>query len=193
MREFLKSSEIIDYDDPAIIELARDLTHGTDDPVRAARRCFEWVRDSVLHSLDHGMNPVTLKASDVLKHRTGFCYSKSHLLAALQRSFGLPCGFCYQRLSVGDDGSAPFCLHGLNAVYLPDFGWYRMDARGNRPGIDARFDPPVERLAFPVRAKGEALFPEIWPDPLPAVVESLARYSDYRDLAANLPDVCMIS
>ena len=31
----------------------------------------------------------------------------------------IPAGFCYQRLSKNEDGP-PFCLHGLNAVYLPD-------------------------------------------------------------------------
>ena len=37
---------------------------------------------------------------------------------------------------------SPYSLHGLNAVHLPDFGWYRIDARGNRTGIHAQFDPP---------------------------------------------------
>jgi transglutaminase-like putative cysteine protease len=36
----------------------------------------------------------------------------------------------------------PFCLHGLNAVYLEDFGWYRIDARGNKTGVAAQFTPP---------------------------------------------------
>ena len=95
-------------------------------------------------------NPVTLKASEVLQHGTGFCYAKSHLLAALLRANGIPAGLCYQRLSVNDTG-APWCLHGLNAVFLEDIGWYRCDARGNRPGVTAAFTPPVERLAFAVR------------------------------------------
>ena len=25
-----------------------------------------------------------------------------------------------------------YCLHGLNAIYLKEFGWYKVDARGNR-------------------------------------------------------------
>lgn len=70
----------------------------------------------------------------MLRHRTGFCYAKSHLLAALLRANGIAAGLCYQRLSV-NGGGTPYCLHGLNAVFLKDFGWYRVDARGNKPGI----------------------------------------------------------
>lgn len=36
-----------------------------------------------------------LAASDVLKHRTGYCYSKNHLLAALLRVNKIPTGLCY--------------------------------------------------------------------------------------------------
>src|SRR5690606_27049407 len=135
---------------------------------------------------------VTCRASDVLLHATGYCYAKSHLLAALLRANGVPTGFCYQRLSVGDEG-APYCLHGLNAVFLRDVGWYRIDARGNRPGIDARFDPPHEHPAFPVRERRERALPEIWPEPLPIVTDVLEAYDDVADVHANLPDVPLVS
>ncbi|MCA9151542.1 MAG: hypothetical protein KDA92_19655, partial [Planctomycetales bacterium] len=49
-------------------------------------------------------------------------------------------------LATGDDAS-PYCLHGLNAVYLEAYGWYRIDARGNKPGVAAAFSPPLEKLA----------------------------------------------
>ena len=42
-------------------------------------------------------------------------------------------------------------LHGLNAIWLAEFGWYRVDARGGKPGIATRFAPPVEQLAFEPR------------------------------------------
>ena len=95
---------------------------------------------------------------------------------------------CYQRLSVGDAG-APYCLHGLNAVYLSDLGWYRLDARGNKPGIDAQFCPPIERLAFTIKTPQERDLPEVWAEPLSVVVEKLERYDRYDQVLANLPDV----
>lgn len=191
MEEYLKSTEIIDWQQPAVLKLARDLAAGADGPLAVAARCFEWVRDEIRHSWDYRLNPVTCKASDVLRHGTGYCYAKSHLLAALLRASGIPAGLCYQRLS-RDDNGAPYCLHGLNAVHLPAIGWYRIDARGNKEGVNARFEPPVEHLAYAARLEGEADLPEIWPDPLPVVVEVLQGCAGYEQVWERLPDVSIV-
>lgn len=191
MQEYLKSTDIINWQHPIVLEQALKLSNKLDDPFEIAKRCFEWVRDEIYHSSDFQMNPVTLKASEVLEHKTGFCYAKSHLLAAFLRANGIPSGLCYQRLSIDENGP-PFCLHGLNAVFLPKMGWYRIDARGNKEDIKAQFDPPVEHLAFAVRLKGEANLPEIWPEPLPIIVKTLSKYHKYKDILDNLPDIQLI-
>lgn len=185
---FLASTAVVDWYHADVRTLAWCLAGGERDAVEVARRCFEWVRDEVRHSLDAGDTIVTCAASEVLAHRTGFCYAKSHLLAALLRANGIPTGFCYQRLSF-DGVGPPFCLHGLNAVLLPDHGWYRFDARGNKLGVDARFTPPIERLAFSMHLAGESLLAEIHAEPLPQVVESLRGHATVAEVAANLPDV----
>lgn len=167
---------------------AAALAAGAVGDAAIAARCFAFVRDEIAHSWDYQRNPVTCRASDVLQHGTGYCYAKSHLLAALLRANGIPAGLCYQRLAVGEVGP-PFCLHGLNAVYLQAFGWYRIDARGNKPGVAAVFTPPQEQLAFPVLAPEERDLPEIWPAPLPQVVASLTVYATVQDVAAHLPDI----
>jgi transglutaminase-like putative cysteine protease len=186
MERFLAASAVIDWNHPAVLERARVIRAGRTDAVRIARGCFEWVRDAVRHSTDYQLDAVTCAASDVLEHRSGYCYAKSHLLAALLRANGIPAAFCYQRLSM-DDGR--FALHGLNAAHLPGHGWYRLDARGNRPGIDAQFTPPVERLAFSVSGAGEIDMPEPLAEPLPIVVERLRAYTSARALAHDLPDL----
>lgn len=160
MKRYLAASKYIDFDAPEVRAFALELAGRAGSEYELVRLCFEFVRDEIRHSSDFRLNPVTCKASDVLRHRTGYCYAKSHLLAALLRANGIPTGLCYQRLSVGD-GGAPYCLHGLNAVYLKEFGWVRVDARGNRPGIDAQFDPPGEVLAFRIREPQERDLPEI--------------------------------
>jgi transglutaminase-like putative cysteine protease len=190
LAQFLQSSRYIDIDHPSVQETAQGLRLGTQTPLDVARACFEFVRDEVRHSWDHKQNPVTCRASDVLRHRTGYCYAKSHLLAALLRANGIPAGLCYQRLSVGESG-APYCLHGLNAVYLDNFGWYRLDARGNKPGVDARFCPPVEALAFAIRSEQERDLPEIWAEPLPQVITALENAENIDQVAANLPDIVL--
>lgn len=187
---FLESTSLIDWDHPQVRVLAEQLRAGDVDPIRISQRCFEWVRDEIKHTHDHGLPDVTWAASEVLDAGHGFCYAKSHLLAALLRANGIPAGLCYQRLVLNEDGPS-HCLHGLNAIQLPGIGWYRVDARGNRTGVNAQFDPPIERLAFSLTAAGEADLPEIWAEPLPIVVNALRRYQNATELAKALPDVAL--
>src|SRR5690606_20870626 len=153
-------------------------------PTELARTCFEWVQSRILHTGDHALDPVTCPASEVLRHGTGYCYAKSHLLVALLRAAKIPAGFCYQRLAT-DTGH---CLHGLTALWLPDFGWYRVDPRGARPGLGAAFAPPREELPFTPAAPGEIDFRGVWAAPDPRVVRALRTHRTRTELEANLPD-----
>lgn len=190
MKKYLESSEFIDWDDPKIIKMARNLSEGLDSDAGIAKACFEYVRDSIKHSWDFKIDIITCKASEVLSEITGYCYAKSHLLAALLRANGIPAGLCYQRLSLTGEGS-PYCLHGLNAIYLNDFGWYRVDPRGNKEGVDAEFCPPIERLAFTTLDKLESDIQGVWPEPLPIVVETLQQNRTCMAVYKNLPDIEM--
>jgi len=188
MDEFLESTPIIDWQHESIRAVARDLSLEKPDELSTARGIFEWVRDEVDHSVDFCRSDVTCRASEVLEKRTGFCYAKSHLLAALLRACGIPAGFCYQRLRMTDDGTE-FCLHGLSVVFLQEHGWYRIDARGNTDSIRAEFTPPQERLAFAISVEGEVDLPGIHAAPLPLVVDALTAAESVQQLAANLPDM----
>lgn len=183
---FLAEGLIIDWKHPDVLALARTLG-GADGSMATAGRCFAWVRDEIRHSGDHQDRVVTCTASEVLRHRTGLCYAKSHLFAALLRANGIPAGFAYQRLSMSDCGP-PYCLHGLNAVFLPDVGWYRADARGDRSGIATRFAPPLEVLAFEPRLAGETTFESVWPEPIPVVIQALRKCQTVAELLTELPD-----
>jgi transglutaminase-like putative cysteine protease len=189
---YLAVSEYIDFAHPIVAEKAAQLASGTSDDIAIAKRCFEFVRDEIRHSWDFKMNPVTCRASDVLIHRTGYCYAKSHLLAALLRANHIPAGLCYQRLTVGTDGP-PYCLHGLNAVYLEQYGWYRVDARGNKPGVTASFTPPIEQLAFSISHDQERNFTNIWAEPLSPVIHALTQNSTIEQVYENLPDFNVIA
>ena len=188
LQRYLEPSKYVDFDTPAVAEIAAALVRGASAEIEVAGRCYEFVRDHIKHSVDFNLGPVTCRASEVLRHGTGFCYAKSHLLAALLRANSIPAGLCYQRISVGDSGP-PYCLHGLNAVFLKAHGWYRIDARGNKPGIAAEFSPPAESLAFPIREKAERNLPEIWAEPLPVVVDVLGSCEDVAQVMKHLPDV----
>ncbi|MFT5573962.1 MAG: transglutaminase-like putative cysteine protease [Cryomorphaceae bacterium] len=150
---YLARSEIIDFDDTQVRLKANQLKQHANNEHELIEGSFEFVRDDIRHSNDHGLYVINCSASDVLKQRAGYCFAKSHLLAALLRSNGIPTDFCYQRLSLDEHGSR-FGLHGLNAVYIRSLVWYKLGPRGNKEGIDAQFDPPESRLALALNLPG---------------------------------------
>ena len=184
---YLAETSVVDFSDPEVSALARRLAEGKRDVVEVARACFEWVRDSIEHCVDYERKELTCSASEVLREGTGFCYAKSHLLVALLRANRIPAGFCYQRLE-SKRAATGFVLHGLAAVYLAGMGFYRVDPRGNKVGVDARFGPPVERLAYPTEMPGEVLFSGVYAEPSPRVVEVLRGYGSVQEARGGLPD-----
>ena len=188
MIKFLEETNIIDYSNEEIQKLAKTLSNDSKTDTEIAKNCFEYVRDNIRHTGDYKDDITTCKASDVLKYKTGWCYAKSHLLAALLRANNIPAGFCYQRLSCSEYKEDIFCLHGLNAIYLKDYGWYKVDARGNKEDVDAQFNPPIEKLAFKIR-KNEFDLPKICEKPLDIVVQTLEKYKTYKEMINNFPDI----
>ncbi|BDG08324.1 transglutaminase-like domain-containing protein [Anaeromyxobacter paludicola] len=182
---YLRATPVVDWHAPAVLALARELAAGAAGPVEVARRCFEHVRDRLRHSVDAGDEQVTCAASEVLAAGTGLCFAKSHLLVALLRASGLKAGFSYQRLA---NRNGTFSLHGLAAVDLPGVGWYRLDPRGNKLWLDARFDPPHERLAYAATGPGEWDSRSVWAEPLPEVIAALRAPGSVSDVVAHLPD-----
>ncbi|KOU78945.1 MULTISPECIES: transglutaminase-like domain-containing protein [unclassified Streptomyces] len=184
---YLASDEAIDHWHPLVLETAEALWSTTGDAYSYAEAAFEFVRDTIAHSADSGDPRVTWKASDVLGTRNGICHAKSHALVALLRAQGIPAALCYQRLA-DDDGSNPL-VHGLIALRLPGGErWSRLDPRGNKPGVDARFDLAEERLAFPVRPElGEVDHPVLYAAPHPAVLTALRESADRQELWRRLP------
>lgn len=188
MQKYLEETEIIDYGDKVVHNLALSLAKSCKTDTQIAKKCFEYVRDNINHSGDYKDDITTYKASDVLKHKTGWCYAKSHLLAALLRANGIPTGFTYQRLSCSEYKKDIYCLHGLNYIHLKEFGWYRVDVRGNKEGVNAEFNPPFEQLAFEI-GENEFDLLENLAEPLDEVVFALKRYKTYTEMVENFPDV----
>ena len=202
-QEYLEVSEYINHNHIKVVYIMnylmelimKDQSEGKEmtylDPeMEYALRAFTFVRDQISHSNDAGRKELCLRASEVLDKRTGLCFGKSHLLCALLRAAGIPAGLCYQYLRLDEnDEESPLILHGLNAVYFESLGkWIRLDARGNKEGVDAQFSIEEEKLAFPVRpGLGETDLPFIFPRPDLGVISVLKKYDNVQDAMANLP------
>lgn len=189
INEYLKCSEIIDFENEAVRSLADRLSEGFTCEQQLVKGIFEYIRDNISHSADIGGKVVTCSASEVIKHGQGICYAKSHLLAALLRCLGIPTGFCYQKLVLDDDSKPWLIIHALNAVYLKSLKkWIRLDARGNKKGVNAQFSTNSEMLAFPVRNElSEETIPIIFAEPNYKCVNALKQYRTVDELLNNLP------
>lgn len=183
IQDYLRMDEVIDYNNRLIVEKCLELEKGTVDEINLVKRVYVFVRDEIQHSGDIGEQRVTCAASEVLEFGHGICCAKAHLFAAMLRFFGIPAGFCYQKLCSSQYVDKKV-LHGLNAVYLKDLNkWIRLDARGNKPGIDAQFSVYEEKIAWPINKElGEADNQTIFAEPNPTVVELLMNNKDRREL-----------
>lgn len=188
MEPFLQEHPYIDYSHPLIRAKAAELFDGLEDDIQKAKAAYEFVRDEIPHTFDIQSDTITAKASDVLKYKTGICHGKANLLAALLRSQGIPTGFCYQRLTLLDDDSKGYVVHCYNAVYL-NGRWIRLDARSNKPGINAQFSLAEPVLAYPCRQQYDEYFwPGIYAAPHPATMRVLEEAKCLQDVLDNLPD-----
>lgn len=189
LKPYLEADEIIDINSKEIIELSSNISTYSKNEIEYIKNAYEFVRDKISHSADIQGKVVTCKASDVLRTGEGICFAKSHLLAAILRCHLIPTGFCYQRLILDDNTEPQIILHGLNAVYIESLGkWIRLDARGNKVGVNAQFSLEREKLAFPVRTeKGEEDIPIIYANPDKNVLAALTKNKDLSVLWANLP------
>ena len=62
MKEYLKASEVIDWQHPDLLECARQIAGDSKTPIAIAQACFDWVRDEIHHSYDYRINPVTCRS-----------------------------------------------------------------------------------------------------------------------------------
>ncbi|PLY06082.1 MAG: Cro/Cl family transcriptional regulator [Arcobacter sp.] len=187
--KYLKETDIIDFSNEQIQKLSKELSRNSKTDVEIARKCFLYVRDDIRHVGDYKLNIQTCKASEVLKNKAGWCYAKSHLLASLLRANNIPTAFCYQRLSCSEYIKDIYCLHGLNSIYLKDYGWYRVDVRGNKEGVDAKFNPPFENLAFEI-GENEFDIEERFIEPLPVIVDFLeTKFESFEQMMKSIPDL----
>ncbi|MFC4355730.1 transglutaminase family protein [Chryseomicrobium palamuruense] len=182
--EYLLELNEVNYSNPIIKKKADELFNPSQTEIEKARIAFEFVRDEISHSWDIQTNRVTCNASEVLDSKEGICYAKSHLLASLLRSQRIPAGFCYQRLMLFDTPEKGYCIHALNAIFIRSLNkWVRVDARGNKEGVDAQFSIEEEKLAFPINEElDEKDYPVIYTKPHPKIVAVLKENTNALEM-----------
>lgn len=204
MKLLLTSSNIQDYlqayppyisfDTPLVkakIEFIEANCQNLEDKAKLA---FEIARDEIHHSFDTQYAPITIGAEDALAQQEGICFAKSHLLTSLLRGMNIASGFCYQRVLKSKDPESGFALHGLNALTLDGLHWFRLDPRGNKPGVNAQFSIEQEQLAYPIRTDlGEVDYPYVFAQPLESVINAMESSNTCQDLFWSRPEFVEIN
>ena len=190
LEDYLKEiPPVIDFSSTAIKQEIRTIESKASSKKERAIIAFEFVRDKIQHSFDTQSEIVTIDAADVLQKKEGICFAKAHLLASLLRGMGIPAGFCYQRVLRKGTIESGYALHGLNAIYLEDIGWFRVDPRGNKPGVDAEFSIETEKLAYPISTSlGEIDYPNVYTKPLDSVISAMHNSKNCHELFYKRPE-----
>ncbi|MEX2114347.1 MAG: transglutaminase family protein [Pirellulales bacterium] len=124
---FLKPTWFVNSDAPAIVALAEEVSGATTDEVERACRLFYAARDGIRYTAyDLDISRAGLRATRVLESGTGWCVSKSVLLAALCRAARIPCRLGYANVRnhmattklIEFLGTDVFYYHGYNELYL---------------------------------------------------------------------------
>jgi len=189
INKYLENDNVIDYENENIQNLADTLYQKSKDEVSFIKSAYEYVRDNISYSADIDNDKITCSASEVLKEGHGICFSKSHLMAALLRAKSIPTGFCYQKLTFDINKTSELVYHGLNGVYIKEYKkWIRLDARGNKDGINAQFSLDSEQLAYSINTEiGERDGGIVYPAPDKNIIENLKINKTRTKLFNNLP------
>ena len=129
MDNYLRPTNYIDSDHPAVIDYAMQHTQSGDDKLQQAIDLYYAIRDGfVYHPYDLVLTHDGLKASSLLKKDRGYCVEKSNLLAACARSLGIPSrlGFGIVKNHIGVEKVLEYLktdllvFHGYTELYLEE-------------------------------------------------------------------------
>jgi transglutaminase-like putative cysteine protease len=191
LKEYLKEvPPIIQFHTPLVRKKIKTIETKAATKKEKAQLAFEIARDEIQHSFDIQSSVISISAEETLAHQEGICFAKAHLLAALLRGMEIPTGFCYQRVLRKGTVASGYALHGLNAIYLEEVGWFRVDPRGNKQGVHSEFSITTEKLAYPIREKlGEVDYPNVFTTPLSTVIAAMRESENCQALFHNRPEM----
>ena len=121
MKDYLVPSELIQSDDPVLVEKAREITKGSRDSWEAGRRLSRWVSENIQGAIPGGGT-----ARGVYDSRSGECGGHSFLMAAFCRAVGIPARVVWGCLHIPDRGGI-FGQHAWNEIYMGEAGWIPVD------------------------------------------------------------------
>lgn len=142
---YLKSTEMVQSDSPAIADLAKSLTSGAKNEYEAVSAITNHVTDAIKYTF----NPPKYDASYTLETKSGNCQNFAHLSIALLRSVGIPARIV-GGITLKDSWKVPIDNknsivqsmgqggHAWMEIYFPDLGWLPYDPQQSRQFTSSR-------------------------------------------------------
>ncbi|MCP4338455.1 MAG: transglutaminase family protein [Desulfobulbaceae bacterium] len=129
LKDYLKPTFFLDYDTEEVANFARTVCADCNTANEKSVALYYAVRDQIIYNpYDLKYSRTAMKASSVLKRQSGYCVSKTILLAALGRHQNIPCrlGFADVTNHLSSTklrekmGTDLFVYHGYTEMYLND-------------------------------------------------------------------------
>jgi transglutaminase-like putative cysteine protease len=151
--DYLRPTELIDSDHPAVVAKARELTRGCTTDTERLERIYVYVRDlpyDILASF-RDLAEGKRRASDVLEAGHAFCMGEASSFVALCRASGIPARIGFQQLHCPDKpfmseevrrlwGDRTLPWHSLGEARLGT-RWLKLDATIDAPTAAAKGRP----------------------------------------------------
>lgn len=161
MKEYLQSSETINYDSPAIQKKAFELTNGLETAEEKAKALFYFMRDALKYKIFRDIPPFDdFKATTVLEKGESFCIPKSILLVSLARGVGIPARLHFAdirnlllpRSLLEAIGTDVMLYHGYVGLYI-NGKWVKVN-----PAFDIELCKRHELIPVDFEGSADALF-----------------------------------
>ncbi|MCK5107172.1 MAG: transglutaminase domain-containing protein [Nanoarchaeota archaeon] len=125
--DYIESTENINTENDAVIELTSTIVEGEDDLFKAVYLVGEWVKENIEYKLDE-YTEADVQGSDwVFENRYGACDEISNMFIAMVRSLGVPARYVGGYAFTDIDGIERFESHAWSEVYFPNYGWVPYD------------------------------------------------------------------
>lgn len=121
LKDYLGPEDLIESDDPVLVNKAQELTKKAGDSWEASKLLSKWVAEEIIYDIPGGMT-----ARNTYDMKMGKCDAYSLLLAAFCRAVGIPSRVVWGCMYIPHYGGG-FVQHAWNEVYMGEAGWIPID------------------------------------------------------------------
>jgi len=128
--EYLRATEFVQSDDPALVAKAQEIVGDERNAWLAAQKIMRWVGANMKRMRSY---PTPITARECLQILEGDCSEHAMLFMGLARAAGIPTKFVAGLAALQD----AFWYHAWNEVYVGEGKWVPLDATWGEPLVDA--------------------------------------------------------